>query len=247
MKEHREFIYEHYVSAGDTVWSPANLNEIMQRGPYLNMVIRRYFPQDHSINILDLGCGYGAFVHFIHKAGYQHVVGVDISEEQILVAQELGISGVSHGNLLDTLKGLPDLSQDLIIAFDVIEHFTKDELVSFAYEVYRVLREEGKWILHTPNGEALFSGRSYFWDFTHQTSFTRNSISQFLKSAGFFQVDCYQDSIVVHGLKSALRWLIWEVARFVLRIILTAETGNWDNYILTQNFLTIGIKKQETI
>jgi len=34
-------------------------------------------PKQKDISILDLGCGYGAFVFACEKAGYHHIVGVD--------------------------------------------------------------------------------------------------------------------------------------------------------------------------
>ncbi len=243
MVDHRELIYNSYASTGQPGVFPADLSALRQRAPYLKRIIRRHFPPDTEANILELGCGHGAFIHFIRQAGYSNVIGVDVSREQVEKARQLGIDGVKQGDLMETLQQVPDASQDVVIAFDVIEHFTKDELIPLGREVHRALRGGGKWILHTPNGEALFGSRSYFWDFTHRTGFTRNSITQFLKAVGFSQVECYEDKVVVHGLRSAARWLIWESARLLLRVILAAETGNTGNdYILTQNFLTVAVK-----
>lgn len=241
--DHRKQIYEHYVSAGQSASSPADLSGLERRAPYLKRVIANHFPANREASIIDLGCGHGAFIYFIRQAGYQNVIGVDVSPEQVSEAPRLGIAGVKQGDLLEYLKILPTASQDLVIAFDVIEHFTKDELLPLACEVHRVLCENGKWILHTPNGEGLFGSRSYFSDFTHQTSFTRNSMVQFLGSMGFSNISCYEDKIVVHGWKSAIRYVIWESVQFILRVVLAAETGNLTNdYILSQNMLTVSFK-----
>jgi len=241
--DHRKQVYDVYVEGGQYRLSPIDLDGLRQRTPYLERVIRRYFPKDLSACILDLGCGHGAFIHCIRRAGYTNVVGIDISPEQVAEAQRLGIEGVYQGDLLNSLQQLQSETQDVVITFDVIEHFTKDELLVLGREVHRVLKQGGKWIIHTPNGEGLFGSRSYFGDLTHQTGFTRNSITQFLKVVGFTQVACYEDKIVVHGWKSALRFVIWEVVRFALRVVLAAETGNFSNdYILTQNFLTVATK-----
>jgi cyclopropane fatty-acyl-phospholipid synthase-like methyltransferase len=118
-------------------------------------------------------------------------MGVDRSPEQVKEAQRLGIAGVKEGDLLETLESLSDESVDLIVAFDVIEHFTKDELVLFVDEVNRVLRKGGKWIIHTPNGESPFAGRMRYWDFTHEQAFTHTSIAQLLNASGFSLVTCY--------------------------------------------------------
>lgn len=69
------------------------------------------------------------------------------------------IEGVEEGDLMNTLASLPPDSQDVIVAFDVIEHFTRSELLAFVDEVRRVLTLGGRWIIHTPNAESPFFGR----------------------------------------------------------------------------------------
>ncbi len=34
------------------------------RAPYINQVIKCHFPENHNMKILDLGCGYGAFLYY---------------------------------------------------------------------------------------------------------------------------------------------------------------------------------------
>jgi predicted SAM-dependent methyltransferase len=76
----------------------------------------------------------------------------------------LGIDGVDQGDLLETLKAQPDASLDVVVAFDIIEHFMRDELLGFVDEVGRVLRSGGRWIIHTPNAESPFGGRMRYGD-----------------------------------------------------------------------------------
>lgn len=240
--DHRTQIYKSYASVGQYCLAPIDLNGLKGRVPYLDRVIAQHFPKDTSTAILDLGCGHGAFIYRIRETGYTNVVGVDISSEQVAEAKRLGIPEVYQGDILDFLRQTQDESQGVVITFDVIEHFTKDEIMVLGREVYRVLTKGGKWIIHVPNGEGFFGARAFFGDFTHQTGFTRNSITQLLKAVGFAQVACYEDRIVVHGFKSALRFVIWEIVRFVLRVVLAAETGNFRDYILTQNLLAVAVK-----
>ena len=240
---YRARIYPSYTSSRQQSLSPVNTEGFDRRSPYLRKIIRRHFPENHDAAILDLGCGHGAFIHFIRQAGYRNVTGVDVSREQLAEAKRLGIKGVKQGDLLAELRLADDGSQDLVIAFDVIEHFTKDELLPFVDHVQRVLRRGGLWILHVPNGEAPFVGRILFGDFTHEQAFTRTSITQLLKSSGFRQVECFEDTPVVHGAKSALRWIIWKVIRQGLRLYLAAETGDTAKEgIFTQNFLAVAKK-----
>lgn len=208
----------------------------------MNKIIREHFPSDRSARIIDLGCGHGAVVHFAKTAGYQNVMGVDRSPEQVKEAQRLGIAGVKEGDLLETLESLSDESVDLIVAFDVIEHFTKDELVLFVDEVNRVLHKGGKWIIHTPNGESPFAGRIRYGDFTHEQAFTRISLAQLLNASGFSRVTCYEDAPIPHGVKSTVRLILWKIFRGVFKVFIAAETGSLDDCIFSQNLLAVAVK-----
>ncbi len=240
---YRARIYRYYTSSRQQFLVPESIEGLSVRAPTLRKIISRHFPENYDAAILDLGCGHGAFVHFMHEAGYHRAVGVDVSAAQVAEAKRLGIEGVKQGDLLEELQSMDNGSQDMVIAFDVIEHFTKEELLTFVDHVHRVLRSGGVWIIHTPNGESPFVGRILYSDFTHEQAFTQTSMSQLLQSSGFARVECFEDVPVVHGVKSALRWFIWKVFRRGLRLYLAAETGDTaKDAIFTQNFLTIVTK-----
>ena len=225
MFDYRQRIYQYYVHARQQSLAPETIDGLRPRAPFLKNLIRDHFPADKNVVVLDLGCGHGALVHFVRVAGYHNVTGVDRSPQQVKEAEHLGIKGVREGDLMDALRTQSDESVDVVVAFDVIEHFTKDELLPFLDQVHRVLRKEGRWIIHAPNGEAPFGVRMRYWDFTHELAFTRTSIIQLLKSSGFSRVSCFEDTPVVHGIKSMARWILWKVIRGFLRMYLAVETG----------------------
>lgn len=243
MLNYRDRIYQYYVHSRQHSLTPENLEGLRPRAACLNKLIREHFPTDKNASILDLGCGHGALIYFAKKAGFKNITGVDRSPEQVTEAKRLGIEGVFEGDLMRSLEFLADESLDSVISFDVIEHFTKDELLLFVDQVYRVLRKGGKWIIHTPNAESPFVGRIYYGDFTHELAFTRISISQLLKSSGFTNIICLEDAPIPHGFKSAIRWAIWKVIRGGFRFYMAVETGSGEhNFIFTQSFLTVAQK-----
>ncbi len=82
-----------------------------------------------------------------------------------------------------------------------------------------------------------------YWDMTHELAFTRTSLAQLLLSSGFADLRCFKDAPVVHGAKSALRWLLWKGFRGVLRLYVAAETGNAGGaHIFSQNLLAVATK-----
>lgn len=241
---HRERIYAFYLSRRQSSLAPANVEGLRGREPYLRAIIKSHLPDHKQVRILDVGCGHGAFVRALHQAGYADARGVDHSAEQVEAGRRLGIDGIQQGELLETLRGFQADSLDVVIAFDVLEHFSKDELITIIDEIYRVLSKNGRLIIHAPNGESPFGNRILFWDFTHELAFTRESIAQVLMVCGFLRVKCYEDRPVVHGLKSAIRRVLWSVIRAFWRFYLAVETGAGEKAcIFSQNFLTVADKQ----
>ena len=241
--EYRDRIYDHYVQARTVPLVQPGFDGLASRQPYVAAMIRRHFPSDRDAAILDLGCGHGTVLHFAQAAGYTNCRGVDRSAEQVAEAKRLGIAGVSEGDLTETLNATPDASLDIVLTFDVIEHFGRDELLMLVDEIRRVLRPDGRWIAHTVNAESPFFGRIRYGDVTHEQAFTRTSIGQLVLSSGFRTVACYEDTPIVHGVKSALRYMLWKVVRGMLRVYLAAETGSTDRaVVLSQNFLIVADK-----
>src|SRR5581483_4474529 len=114
--------------------------------------------------------------------GYTNMRGVDASPAQVDAARRLRIAGVSAGEMLPTLRTTAAASQDAVIAYDVIEHLTKDELIEVTDEVVRVLKPGGRWIVHVPNGLSPFAGVMTYGDLTHELAFTPESLTQLFLS-----------------------------------------------------------------
>lgn len=240
---YRRRIYDHYVDAWLGAAAPGSLTDLSTRAPALRQLIARHFPADDNISVLDLGCGHGALLHFAREAGYCRLRGIDVSPQQVEVARHIGVEGVEQGDLMSTLQSLTPESQDMIVAFDVIEHFTKDELVVFVDAVHRVLKRGGRWLIHAPNAESPFGMAIRYGDFTHEQAFTRTSIEQLLRASGFSSVKCYESAPVVHGLKSFVRVLLWKLIRAGLRAWQAVETGDTGrDAIYTRNMLAVAVK-----
>lgn len=221
--DYRERILQRYVSTHQSVSGAAAGLE--RRRPFLDKLVAEHFPQDKAAAILDLGCGHGAIIRAAQRAGYTNVRGVDASPEQVAAAKDLGIAGVRQGDLLQTLAETGDASLDAVVLFDLYHYFTRGQQMWIADQVLRVLKPGGRFILHVPNGEAIFAGRMRYWDFLADFSYTRASLAQLLRAAGFADVACFEDRPVAHGLKSMVRAILWRGVRLWARLVLAAETG----------------------
>ncbi len=241
--KYRNRIYSHYVEAWDEENVPHSADDLESRGQTMRYVIDTFFPADKSAAILDLGCGHGTLVHFAQQAGYRNTQGFDVSGQQVELARTLGISNIAQGDLMATLKAIPSASLDTVVAFDVIEHFTKDELIDLVDAIHAVLKPNGCWIIHAPNANSPFVGAVRYGDFTHEQAFTPSSLQQLLKASGFSSFVFAECGPRIHGVKSLLRVVLWSLVRGVLRLANAAETGDIGrNAVWTRNFYAVGYK-----
>ena len=72
-----------------------------------------------SARILDIGCGSGSFLKALSEQGYTEIAGIDLSEEQVKLAHQLGVTQVQQGDLVDFLNAA-DHKFDLISGMDII-------------------------------------------------------------------------------------------------------------------------------
>lgn len=240
---YRERIYRHYVESASTPLAPDSVAGLAPRLPYLRKLIAEHFPTSRESAILEVGCGHGALQHAAREAGYAHIQGVDGSPSQVAAAQRLGIASVRQGDLIEALQMQAEASLDAIIAFDVIEHLDRDEIIRMADATHRALKPGGRWIVHVPNGASPFAGVVLWGDLTHELAFTTESLTQLARSTGFADVQFYEDVPVAHGLKSAVRRLLWKaMVRPFFKTCLVVETGSAQGAILTQNLLAVAVK-----
>ncbi len=95
--------------------------------------------------VLDVGCGYGFFLHEARETFGAEVVGVEISQHaQTYARQTLGLD-VTLGDLLDT--DIATDSVDLVSMIGTIEHFVRPDLV--VAEAARVLKPGGLLLVTT--------------------------------------------------------------------------------------------------
>jgi len=240
--DHRSRMYARYRSLmGHGATVPIALSDNSRR-PFYDRLVKAYLPEDKSAAVLELACGDGGLLRCLAAHGYGDALGVDLSPEQVARAHAAGTLRVEQSDVFDSLERLPESSKDGVVAIDLLEHLDKEEAMKLLDEVYRVLRPGGRFLMHTVNAESPFFGRVRYGDFTHRNAFTKLSIEQVCLAAQFARTECHEDPPAVHGLKSAVRWGLWQAVRTVLRTALVAETGSLQDPILSQNLFAVAFK-----
>jgi ubiquinone/menaquinone biosynthesis C-methylase UbiE len=127
--------------------------ERIEGGGHINLgkAILRYLSENNvrASRYLDIGCGDGSFtIQVANLVGAGEVFGVDISSKALEEAERKGVKTCMLDINNDALP-FDDEELDLVTSFEVIEHLLNpDNLIS---ESYRVLRENGKFVVSTPN------------------------------------------------------------------------------------------------
>ena len=173
----RSRLYEAYASqhAGTGGGEAAALVYRRDIGPLL--------PSPATGPVLDIGCGRGNLVRLLQMDGYD-AEGVDVSPEQTALAQVAGITRVRQGDFRAILAAHP-AHYAAITATDLLEHFTKPEILTAFDDVAAALMPGGVFVARVPNAVSPLGGHVRNGDFTHQTSFTARSIRQLAAAAGF--------------------------------------------------------------
>ena len=233
---YQNYIEHHFGQARDL--SPAGLEQ--QTAAY-RRAFARFLPPNKQTEILELGCGSGAFLRMLQQMGYTNARGIDISPEQVKLARRLGVANVECADIRQALMAFADKFH-LIVAIDVVEHFHKEEILPLLEAVRRALKPGGMLLMQSPNADGPFAGRYRYGDFTHEIAFTDSSIRQILSGTGFNEIQVYPADPIPHGFFSAGRWVLWKAIRFLLTLYLAAETGGLRGHILTQNLIATATK-----
>lgn len=114
------------------------------------------FCQDKVALDVACGCGYGSKI-LIKKA--REVYSVDISEELVAFGNIRYGRHNNHFLTMDAQKlKFPNNYFDVIVSFETLEHLPHHE--KFLSECFRVLKDDGRFILSTPNKNITSPGRA---------------------------------------------------------------------------------------
>jgi ubiquinone/menaquinone biosynthesis C-methylase UbiE len=104
------------------------------------------------LRIVDLGCGdAGLAAAGFRTAEVEHYLGVDLAESSVERARGNlsiwpGRAEVACGNLAETLRSLPSVSANTVLASYSLHHFSTDDKLQLVDEVWRLLVPGGAFI-----------------------------------------------------------------------------------------------------
>lgn len=241
-KDYKAGLFDKYAST-HTVHrkGQATLERFRGKSRTWQRTLGRFLPDSRDKRLVDIGCGDGKLLWWLQSIGFKTAEGIDISEEQIRIAESLGIANVSVCDIRAYLESREG-SLDMIFLRDVLEHFRKDEIMDILAALRSALRPGGRLLLQVPNAESPFFGRIRYGDFTHELGFNSTSLAQLLHNSGFKDDEYHPSGPVLNGARSVPRLLLWKCAEALYKVLLYAEVGP-GRKIVTQNIIAVATRK----
>lgn len=238
MFNYREVFYKQYFTSQAGKANPSDYKKIFEEQKWcFSKEIVKLFPINKNIKILDIGCGIGSLIQAAKEKGYKNIKGIDISFEQVEIANKLGVNEVNEGNLNEVFENKSE-KFDLICGMDIIEHFSKDELVDLIFKIKEKLNDGGTVIFRTPNTDAPLSSVFASGDFTHECLLNKSSALQLMKSCGFSNILVFSGNISVQNpFKELIRIVLWFFIKLFLKTLLFATARTWHQVEFSPNII----------
>lgn len=191
---------------------------------YLIKNFRKFLPKDKNSYILDIGIGDGATLSAIRDLGYKNYYGIDIAEDLINAAKMRGLA-CEHVDEANSFLKLNKNKYSVISIFHVIEHISKQEVVSFLKNVRESLCDGGVLLIVTPSVQNIFY-LGPFWDFTHVNFFTERSLYQVCEAACFEEVNLFPEKDPINtygdGFVNYFRFLVSDMIIRCIRVLVNS-------------------------
>lgn len=241
MYKYRDTFYKRYFSSQVGKADPASFKALFEEQKwFFSHEIIPHFPKDKSIKILDIGCGNGSLLAAAKEKGYTNVTGIDISPEQVEIANKLGVTEVKQGNLNDLISEGNE-TFDLVSGMDIIEHFSKDELTELVLNLKKIIKPGGMLIFRTPNMDAPMTSVFSYGDFTHECLLNKSSALQLMKSCGYSKAEVSSSMLKIKNpVKELFRRWLWFCVVLNLKIWLFASGRTWHQVVFTPNIIIKG-------
>lgn len=132
--------------------------------------------------VLEIGFGSGAFIAWAGEKGAR-IAGTEINAAMLEAAKARGVELLASD--FETIAEHHAGRFDTIMAFDVFEHFTPDEVRTRLFAAERMLKPGGQLLLRFPNSQSPFGLMCQAADHTHRSQLSQSTIEQLMVGTSF--------------------------------------------------------------
>ncbi|MHB9053013.1 MAG: class I SAM-dependent methyltransferase [Thermoleophilia bacterium] len=186
--------------------------------------LSRLLPQRPELPVLDLGCGFGAFMELVRDQGLD-VIGVDCVDDAVDSCRSRGFDvfkdNVHH--FLEDKRG----AYSAVFCSHLIEHFAYDDACRLLKMIAAALAHGGRTVVITPNPASL-EVAEYFWlDPTHVRPYPLQLLSRMVEDSGLTIIDSGRQSPSGQPRRDIPR-------RLLLKMVLGRHYGALDSFVVAE-------------
>jgi len=199
----------------DDGYSAQNIDDFHRISiPYLGKI---YFPNKNS-KILDIGAGSGLSIFPLKNEGYKNLQAIDIDDYNKKLFES---NKIKFNKINVEIEKLPfeDNSLDVILSFFVIAHLNNP--TNYLDEINRVLRQDGVFILVTPDWRKQY--KTFWRDYTHIHPYDKISLEKLLRGHDF-KIKIIKSFGVFRGIGKTKLWKLIKPLIFTGINIITIAT-----------------------
>ena len=195
-------------------------------------------PIGAKLRTLEIGFGNGAFASWAVSQGW---IFVGIEADQELVDRAVAKGWEAHHAEESLATIVANREFDLIVAFDVLEHLTHHEILSFLESIASALAPSGKFIARIPSGDSPFARSIQYADITHRSITGSGIVHQLAQQAGLNVVEIRAPAFPIFGLgaKRAVRRMGVAVLRAVVTYIVNVAFHDNQRRVVAPNMVII--------
>ena len=167
---------KHIAKFDQEIWHPSNVQPTMA--------------------CLEIGCGTGHFLSYLHHKGVQNLKAIDFDPTlaDIIPAQvQQYFEAADVFEFLTTTSA--DKNYDRIFMFDVFEHFSALDGRELLVKLKSILADDGEIVLKMPNASSPWGLQFQYGDVTHLTGYTPDSIRQMADSVDMVCSQCHPHTL----------------------------------------------------
>jgi SAM-dependent methyltransferase len=198
---------------------------------------RRHLPADKRAPILDVGCGFGEFLAYLERDGYQNLRGVEIDPERAAASRQKTRAAIEEPeDLAEYLRGAGDQFA-LITLKSVIAHFPRERAVPYLRAMRDALAPNGKLIVETFNASRWTGPYVLYNDVTHCWAYTEYSLRQILEMAGLRVIELDGEKLPAHRWSTRVLRLAQWIWEGIIACIYVVERGVGRNPTILTKYL----------
>ena len=146
-----------------------------------------------DFSVLEIGCGTGLFLSYLRHKGVQNFTGLDSDAELKNFIPAEVLAHFKNVNILDDgERAALNQKFDVIVMFDVLEHFEPNDAVNLLQILAPMLNINGSIIVRLPNAASPWGLSYQYGDLTHRAAYSPLSLRQLALAGGFECTRCYE-------------------------------------------------------